>query len=35
MEEKFNEYLEDQSKTKIIRISQTIVLEEALVNLMS
>ncbi len=35
MEEKNDEYLEDQNKTQIIGTDQTIMLEEALVNPLS
>jgi len=35
MEEKYDEDLEDQNKIEIIGVDQTIVLEEASINIMS
>jgi len=35
MEEKFDEHLKGQNKTKIIGIDHIIVLEEALINMMN
>ncbi len=35
MEDKYDEYLEDQRKTKIIGTNQIIILKETSINLMS